>query len=166
MCCHLAMTSANGLIFLFRYGRKTVTPVSCIFSVTLSRGNYKNPAKRHLKNSPSKVKLLNAVCPKTSPKRAEKRVRAQMKNARDKFIVIIINWSLIGSCFALAPYCSFSILSQVQNSFIITIFLFPAKWEIKSILQIRLYLNNDELLRTTNYSLLFRSRSVCRTLPV
>ena len=46
-----------------------------------------------------------------------------MKNARDKFIVIIINWSLIGSRFALAPYCSFSVLLQVQISFIITIFV-------------------------------------------
>ena len=46
----------------------------------------------------------------------------KMTNTRDKFIVIIINWSLIGSRFALALYCSFSVLPQVQISFIIRIF--------------------------------------------
>ena len=46
----------------------------------------------------------------------------KMKNALNKFIVIIINWSLIGSRFALSPYCSFSVLPQVQISFIVIIF--------------------------------------------
>ena len=66
-----------------------------------------------------------------------------MKNVRDKFIVIIINWSLIGSRFPLAPYCLFSVLLQVQFPSL-SQFLFPAKWEIKSILSVRLYFNNDE----------------------
>ena len=39
----------------------------------------------------------------------------KMKDALYKFIVIIINWSLIGSRFAPTPYCSFSVLPQVQN---------------------------------------------------
>ena len=46
----------------------------------------------------------------------------KMKNALYKFIVIIINWSLIGSHFTQAPYCSFSVLPQVQISFIVIIF--------------------------------------------
>ena len=88
-----------------------------------------------------------------------------MKNARDKFIVIINNCSLIGSRSALAPYSLFSVLPEGQI-FSLSQFLFPAKRETKSILSIRLHLNSDELLRTTNYSLLFRSQSLCRTLLV
>ena len=89
----------------------------------------------------------------------------KMKDALYKFIVFIINWSLIGSHFAPAPYCSFSVLPQVQNLLHYHNF-FPGKWQIKSILSIRLYLNSDKLPRTTNYSLLFRSQSLCRTLLV
>ena len=39
-----------------------------------------------------------------------------MKNALCRFIVIIINWSLIDSHFPLAPYCSFSVFPRVQIS--------------------------------------------------
>ena len=39
-----------------------------------------------------------------------------MKNTLCKFIVIIINWNLVGSRFALASYCSFSVFPRDQIS--------------------------------------------------
>ena len=103
------------------YGWKPVSPVSCIFSVTLSRGRTRAGGTWKIP-----FQKLTAQCslPENSRKVLKStKVHIEVKNARDKFIVIIINWSLIGSRFALAPYCSFSVLLQVQISFIITIFV-------------------------------------------
>ena len=76
MCCHLAMTSANGLLFMYRVWTENCNPRFLHLLCNSQQETLKNPARRHLKNSSSKVKLLNAVCPKTSPKSAEKRIRA------------------------------------------------------------------------------------------
>ena len=75
MCCRLSYDICKWFGIL-GYGRKTVSSVSCIFSVTRSRGRSKPGQEAPEKLSSKSCKLLNAVCRKTFPKSAEKRIRA------------------------------------------------------------------------------------------
>ena len=95
------MTSANGLKFLSRIWTET----------SKLRFLYLLGHPSHFKS----CKLLNArKLSRRVLKSAEEHIK--MKNTFCKFIVIIINWSFIGSRFALAPYFSFPVFPRVQIS--------------------------------------------------